>query len=257
MKPIKKRTSAKREPAVGRRMEPPEMPESLVSQAYKKILDRIVRLELEPGRAFTEGDLANELGLSKTPVREALLMLRVRGLVFPRPRSGYWVTPITIRDVRDLFGILRIIEPECAALSASRGLSASRLLYLEGLEVSVDRDDPTSIDNFIDAEINVRRVLAYESGNERLFVMSDLLVYELARQLRLSVELAPPGDTLVANHEKLMAAIVGGDSSVAREIALERVELMERFILDTLLESDAVQGVNVRVPEAHPYRDSL
>lgn len=245
----RRRTAVPKPSAIQRdRTKAEEKPDSLVQQAYQNILDRIVKLELEPGRAFTEGDLAGELGLSKTPVREALLMLRVRGFVFPRPRSGYRVTPITVKDVRDLFGLLKIIEPECAALAATRGVETKRIMLLEDLQVEVDPSDTRSIDEFIEAEIAFRRLLAYESGNERFFLLSEPLVHDLARLLRLTVQLAPLDSALITDHEKLMAALANGDATKAREISIHRLELLERFVLDTLLESDAVQGVNVGAP---------
>jgi len=226
-----------------------ERPDSLVYKAYQNILERIVKLELEPGRGFTEGDLAGELGLSKTPVREALLMLRVRGFVFPRPRSGYRVSPITVKDVRDLFGVLKVLEPEIAAAAAGRGLEAKRILYLEDLQVEVDPSDPRSVDDFVEAETNFRSILAYETGNERFWYMNETLAYDLARLLRLTIQLdRQPSSTLFSDHEKLMTALANGDAEKAREISRHRIETLERFVLDTLLESEAVLGVNVGAP---------
>jgi hypothetical protein len=65
--------------------------------------------------------------------------------------------------------------------------------------------------------------------------------------LRLTLRLAPLDPDLVSDHQKLMFSIAKGDSAKAREISLHRLELLEGCVLDTLLESEDVQGVNVEV----------
>jgi len=221
--------------------------DTLAARAYQEILDRIVNLELEPGRGFTEGELATELKSSKTPVREALLMLRVRGFVFPRPRSGYRVSPITVKDARDLFAILKIIEPECAARCAAKGMDTKRVLLLQDLQSEVDPSDPGSVNEFIEAEISIRRLLAWESENERFYLMSDVLAYDVARLLRLTIKFARPPN-LAEDYGKLIGAIARGNAKRAQEMSLHRIELLENFVLGTLLGSDAVEGINVGAP---------
>src|SRR5947209_46956 len=66
---------------------------TLAEAAYAEIRELIISLELPPGAAFSEADLAERLQLSKTPVREALLRARIEGLVEVQPRAGYRVAP--------------------------------------------------------------------------------------------------------------------------------------------------------------------
>src|SRR5919197_450469 len=88
--------------------------ESLADQAYARIRRRIVGCELAPGDQVTESQLVETHGIGKTPVREALQRLAQEGLVQPIRRHGYRVAPITLRDVRDLFGLRLIIQPAAA-----------------------------------------------------------------------------------------------------------------------------------------------
>jgi DNA-binding GntR family transcriptional regulator len=93
---------------------------SLADEAYARIRRRIVGCDLAPGEQVTEGQLVETHGIGKTPVREALQRLAQEGLVQPIRRHGYRVAPITLRDVRDLFGLRLIIEPAAAELAVGR-----------------------------------------------------------------------------------------------------------------------------------------
>src|SRR5687767_10246402 len=83
--------------------------DTMTTRALSEIMSRIRDLRLPPGHAFTENELVEELGLSKTPVREALLVLGAYGYVVPRPRTGYRVSAITVKVIRDICGALRAL----------------------------------------------------------------------------------------------------------------------------------------------------
>lgn len=83
----------------------------LGDRAFESIRDAIVRVELAPGVPLKDRELADALGLSRTPVREALHRLEVEGLVQVRGRGGWMVTGFTERDVRELFELRRLLEP--------------------------------------------------------------------------------------------------------------------------------------------------
>jgi len=94
---------------------------SLTDSICVKIRDRIVFSEILPNQLLVESRLAEEYGVSKTPVREALGLLSQEGLVEVIPRVGYRVTPIGIHDVHEVFHLRFLLEPEAGALAARRG----------------------------------------------------------------------------------------------------------------------------------------
>lgn len=94
---------------------------SLTDSIRVEIRDRIVFSEIPPNEILVEVRLAEEYGVSKTPVREALGLLSQEGLVEVMPRVGYRVTPIGVQDVHDVFHLRFLLEPEAAALAARRG----------------------------------------------------------------------------------------------------------------------------------------
>src|SRR5271170_3283594 len=88
--------------------------------AFDRIRQDIIGCALEPGRQVTEAELAARYALGKAPIRAALLGLCQEGLVRAIPRRGYLITPITMRDVQDVFQLRILLEPTAARLSAGR-----------------------------------------------------------------------------------------------------------------------------------------
>lgn len=93
---------------------------SLQQQIHDRLLGRILRGELEPGERISPPEVAATLGVSITPVRDAVNQMAAEGLVTVTPRRGTVVSPISIRDIEELYEIRLMIEPEAAELAASR-----------------------------------------------------------------------------------------------------------------------------------------
>jgi DNA-binding GntR family transcriptional regulator len=93
---------------------------SLREHAYAELRARIVGLELAPGTRLIERDLADELAVSRIPLREAMQRLQQDGLVIVVPRQGAIVSPFTVDDVRDLFDVRESLEVLAARLAAER-----------------------------------------------------------------------------------------------------------------------------------------
>jgi DNA-binding GntR family transcriptional regulator len=93
---------------------------SLQQQIHDQLLGRILRRELEPGERISPPEIAAALGVSITPVRDAVNQMAAEGLVTVTPRRGTVVSPVSIRDIEELYEIRLMIEPDAAELAASR-----------------------------------------------------------------------------------------------------------------------------------------
>ncbi len=93
---------------------------SLKHQAFERIRFDIVTYVLKPGEKISEADLRRRYGLGHAPLRSALQRLVEQGLVTNRRRLGHIVTPITIRDIRNIFELRRILEPRAVELIVGR-----------------------------------------------------------------------------------------------------------------------------------------
>jgi len=93
---------------------------SLQQQVHDQLLGRILRRELEPGERISPPDIAAALGVSITPVRDAVNQMAAEGLVTVTPRRGTVVSPVSIRDIEELYEIRLMVEPQAAEMAASR-----------------------------------------------------------------------------------------------------------------------------------------
>src|SRR5205809_5369874 len=101
-------------------------PASLADQAYFAIRDKIVSLSLAPRTVINERELVGELGIGRTPVREALRRLAYERLVEVYPRRGMFVTGVDVRELARLSEVRLVLEPEAARLAAERAIEADR-----------------------------------------------------------------------------------------------------------------------------------
>jgi DNA-binding GntR family transcriptional regulator len=219
------------------------------ARAMREILERIRELRLEPGRAFTESELATELDMGKTPVREALLIIGAQGFVFPRPRSGYRVSPITVKETRDLFVALRTLSAECAAMAATRGIDTKVLLHLEDLDVDIAPVTDADAREMVSGHVDFYGHLAAESGSRRLRVQMAWLLNDFARLLYLTFRGGNPARRPDGQAE-VVAALRTGDPDAARAATRRLTDAWELAVVGALLESDVLQDVNLAPPPA-------
>lgn len=161
-------------------------PLSLADEAYAALRDRIVDCRLSPGLRVTEKQLAAELGVGLTPVRQALARLDSDGLVRTLPRRGYQITPLTIESVNDLFQVWRILGPAIVEL-AGRNMSAENrnrvvTAYHAKFDVAQQAGNASML---LEGAEELWMRLAEATGNRRLTAMYERLVDELRRVFRL------------------------------------------------------------------------
>ncbi|MBX3031838.1 MAG: GntR family transcriptional regulator [Chloroflexi bacterium] len=214
--------------------------------AYEAIKRAIVEVRIRPGQRFTESTLARELGITKTPIRDALQRLVNEGLVESSPRSGYRATPVTLKQARDLFGLRALLESEAAALAASRVQDIDHLNRLDELcRTSYDPSDAESIRTFLIANTAFHTTVATASGNARLARALTEVLVELERLFHLGLALTSRADEIVHEHRDLLQAIVAGDPERARQVALLQARAAQAMVTDALMASPALLETNV------------
>lgn len=215
-------------------------------EAYVEIKRRILDLEMAPGTSFTEGALAADLGLSKTPIREALGRLRQERLVDAVARSGYQVVPVTLKDARGLLQVRGVLEAEAAALAAQQGVDIDALLQLDELcRQEYDPDDPDSILGFVRANARLHVALARMGGNETLAAMLEDVLERLHRPFFFGLRHSPRDDQAAEEHLRLLDAVKAGDVPTARKLAAAHARGAQRMVIDGLLASPALQSTNL------------
>lgn len=222
--------------------------------AYTTIRRQITGLELPPGGTFTETKLADALGVSKTPVREALVRLHHDGLVEPVPRTGYAVTAVTLRSTRDLCEFRSVVEPAAAEFAARRvrSLSARDAKALDRLDelahtglASAYASDREGIEQYLRDHFEFQTIIANLSSNTRLAASIIGVLNDLERVLRLSLAELPWSDERVEERKKLVASIKEGDGPAAHRVMLKRTRDAKEEIIQTLLSSPAIDDVAI------------
>ena len=141
---------------------------SLVEQAYQAIRRRILDNVYPPGHQALEGELADQLGISRTPVREALIRLQKEGLVEVVPRHGMRVLPVSPADMAEIYTVLTALECAAAELVAARGPSERELKPLTEASRDMDRALKTDdLDAWAAADERFHRTLAELAGTDQ------------------------------------------------------------------------------------------
>lgn len=155
---------------------------SLSDQAFKVIKERILEGQMPPSSHFVADDIAKELGISRTPVREALSKLALGGLVNYNGK-GYSVASYTANDIRELFAVRRILEMyalrECFARLSEDHLSRFRLAYERAQKRIKEKGEDSNIMIKLDADLH--QFFYDGSGNQRLIKILE----DIAEQLGL------------------------------------------------------------------------
>ena len=140
---------------------------SFPQQAYEYVRDRIVNLRFKPGEYITDTQIANELNISRTPVREAFTRLQNEGLLVNEARRGWRVYTLTIADIHELFDIKEVVEgmiARKAAACADERLRDAFQAALERMSQAAEAGDSAA---WLQADIALHNVLFDMANNER------------------------------------------------------------------------------------------
>ncbi|MCQ8187736.1 GntR family transcriptional regulator [Streptomyces rugosispiralis] len=204
---------------------------SLAERAYRAIRDRLVMLELRPGAPINEDQLAQSLGVGRTPVREALKRLQYERLITTYPRRGTFATDVNITDLAHISEVRQELEPLAAALAARRATAADRATLTAALRELEDADSPQrDAAELMRLDLQVHRAIYAATHNPYL---EDTLVRHdnLATRIWcLFIDRLSDMAGHIGEHGPLIEAVVAGDADKAAQLAHSHVEGFERAI---------------------------
>jgi DNA-binding GntR family transcriptional regulator len=220
---------------------------SRAEQAYAELRRRIIRCDLAPGQAFTEASIAEDLGLGRTPVREALSRLSREGFVVVAPRAGCRVADVTLGDVMELFELREPIEAKAAELAASRidDAAVAELQRLTDIPFVSDPADEAGLAAFLGANTAFHALIGRVAGNRRLATVLDDIADQLERLHWLGVPTSPRVGDLLSEHHATIAALAARDATRAAELAVAHCRTSRQVIVDAVLESGVLLGAAI------------
>lgn len=198
---------------------------------YEQLRHRILTGDFKPGTRMMEVELAQELGVSRTPIREAIRQLEKEGLITIEPRKGAYVSDVSINDLLDILEVRQDLEGLAASLAANR-VTKTQLKELEAAtkaySVAIAKNDT---ENIIKYDEIFHKLIVSSTGNSALMKISET-VQDLALRFRyLYYDDFSRFVNMASEHKDILDAIKSGNSIEARKVADEHVNKLKEFVV--------------------------
>ena len=196
---------------------------SLVDEAYQALKTAIRENVFPPGHQAAEPEIARQLGMSRTPVHEAIIRLQEEGLVQVLPRRGILICPISADDMREIYDVLIAVEGMAAALLAglpgdAAGLGRRRARAGDGARWSRLSSAGKLLD-WAAADERFHQLLTERCGNRRLARIAATVRDQSHRARLFTLHLRPLPTASAAEHRRITDAIRAGDAAEAEAAA--------------------------------------
>jgi len=192
-------------------------PVSLKDKAYRAIKSAILSLKLRPGDPLVESDLAQQLGISKTPVRDALLELEQEGFVTKVLFKGTYVTEVTLKDVREIFQLRAVLEGLAARLATPLFSSQELDLIAENLAVAEAALAEGNLDLCSVRGKGLHDVIINKADNQRMTLIIRNLDDHVQRFRLLSDQISGRLNKSVKEHRRVLEALRQRDPVAAEQ----------------------------------------
>jgi DNA-binding GntR family transcriptional regulator len=202
-------------------------------RAYLLIRDQIVTLKLAPGSVIEEARLRQELGLGRTPIREALQRLAHENLVTFVPHRGTFVCDINLTDLHRLTEVRVELEGYAARLAANRASAADRSL-MEALMAELAKMDESDVHALMRLDQRIHRQVYLAMRNAFLQAMLEESFNLSLRIWFLGLDRGVPLKAAVEEHRQLLDAIVSRDADRAESVMRQHVIAFEQAIRKVL-----------------------
>lgn len=210
------------------------MKDSLAEQAYNTIRRDILTCVLDPGSQIAQSQLVQRYTYGLTPIREALKRLEHEGFVRSIPRFGYIISPVTIKDVEELYD-LRLILEEAAVRNAIQFAPQDQLDKLRELAnfTYVYQDRETYL-QFLDSNISFHHAIALASGSRKLADVLTGILSEMTRIFNLGLELRDSAQEMHHEHVALANALCERDAEQAVQIVKDQILTSRKRVTEDL-----------------------
>lgn len=211
-------------------------------QLREKIEEQIATGALQPGSSLDEATLVEQFGVSRTPVREAMIQLAAEGLIEIRPRRGAVVTAIGPTRLSEMFEVMAELEAMCASLAARRMTDAERKALLdahEACEAARNREDS---DAYFYCNEQFHTAIYAGSHNAFLIEQASLLQRRLRPYRRLQLRVRNRMHTSFQEHLRVVEAICSGDTEGAAQALRSHVVVQGERFADLLASLASLKG---------------
>lgn len=199
---------------------------------FENLREAIVEGKLKPGQRLMEVQLAEQLGVSRTPVREAIRKLELEGLVVMLPRKGAYVANMSLKDIIDVLEIRASLEGLAASLAAERinesDLQKMYKIAEEFKQSTMDAD----VEALLRKDVEFHECIFKATNNKKLHQVINSLWEQVYRFRVTYMSDYDSSINIVEEHNLIIDAIKKGDSELAKKYATEHIEKAEQFMIE-------------------------
>jgi DNA-binding GntR family transcriptional regulator len=207
---------------------------TLVDQVYSAILSEISKGIIPPGERIIQEVIAKDLGVSRQPVQQALLLLRNQGILQDAPGRGLVVAPLDVEYVRQMYDVRAVLEGlacrNAAAKNSARAKKEGPNFIKEGLK-AVKKNDVSLL---IDADHQFHQFIYELSDNSMIGSLLDSQWSSTQRIMGEGLLIDQKPSEIWEQHANILDAIVSGDADFAEKIAKEHISRAANFVVERL-----------------------
>lgn len=199
---------------------------------FQTLRNAIITGELQPGERLMETQLAQKLGVSRTPIREAIRKLELEGLVIMVPRKGAQVAQFTEKDIQDVLEVRAALEALAAKLACKRMDDRAFLkLQLAIAEYSYAAKNK-DLETMIEKDVEFHDIICNATQNDKLIQMFNNLKEQVNRYRITYLKNVEDSDTVEAEHIAILEALKNKNEEVASELASKHIHTQCDSITD-------------------------
>ena len=199
---------------------------------FENLREAIVEGKLSPGKRLMEIQLAEQLGVSRTPVREAIRKLELEGLVVMIPRKGAYVSNMSLKEVVEVLEIRASLEGLAAYLAAER-ISDEDLIKLEKIADDFSQGkDEYDLETLLKKDVEFHECIFKATNNKKLHQLINSLWEQVYRFRFMYISDYESTKNIDKEHKLILQALKSRDSQLAKQYAKEHIEKAEQFMIE-------------------------
>ncbi len=207
---------------------------------FENLREAILDGRLKPGQRLMEIQLAEQMGVSRTPVRESIRKLELEGLVVMIPRKGAYVSNMSLKDVIEVLEIRASLEGLAAYLAAER-ITDEDLIKLEKIadDFSQSKDD-YDLETLLRKDVEFHECIFKATNNKKLHQLITSLWEQVYRFRFMYISDYESTVNIDKEHRLILDALKSRDSELAKKYAKEHIEKAEQFMIEKAMNKEGL-----------------
>lgn len=196
---------------------------SLHGRVFNRLREDIISGKYKENEELRENTIAQEMGVSRTPVREAIKQLELEGLVSVIPNKGAYVTGISEKDIRDIYVIRSYLEGLCARWACEKQTEALIAELTEVVDLTDFYIEKENTNQILELDDRFHEILYQASQSKRLYQLLSDFHHYVKRVRQLSLSRISRAKESNKEHRAILNAIIAGDEEEAERLAHEHI----------------------------------